>query len=60
MRNPCYLCVAVFPYVCVFVFSVTARQRSLLFYERSSRPFSIGALTVQSSGPPLPPFSHGD
>jgi hypothetical protein len=31
---------------------VAARQRGLLFDERMDRPFSAGALTEQSSGPP--------
>lgn len=33
---------------------VAARQRGLLLDERMDRPFSAGALTVQSSGSPPP------
>jgi hypothetical protein len=39
---------------CLCVPPIAARQWGLLFDERRDRPFSVGALTEQDSGPPPP------
>jgi hypothetical protein len=41
--------------VCLCASNVVARQQGLVFYERRDRPFSVDALTEQSSEPPPPP-----
>jgi hypothetical protein len=47
MRSPSCLCVRVST-------TVASRQWDLLFDERRDLPFSVGALTEQSRGPPAP------